>query len=260
MIVVGSAMLKGNSGAALLAKVQQLADKLHNGSADKSKKIINILQRSASQVGALDIGYKGGVETILKSPKPIKLLYLLGADDGVISRRDLDKDAFVVYQGHNGDLGAEMADIILPGAAYTEKEGIYVNTEGRPQKGYPAVAPPGEARHDWKIIRAISEVAGKKLHYDDIQQLRARLSEVAPHLIRYGDVEEATFFTQASQLAEAGEVSGSLRPSQLELADFYMTNAVTRASPTMAECVRAARANKENPYLDAPKIHAASAV
>uniref|UniRef100_F1KVL1 NADH-ubiquinone oxidoreductase 75 kDa subunit, mitochondrial n=1 Tax=Ascaris suum TaxID=6253 RepID=F1KVL1_ASCSU len=260
MIVVGSAMLKGSNGAALLTKLQQLADKLHNGSAHKSKKIVNILQRNASQVGALDLGYKGGVETILSSSKPIKLLYLLGADDGVISRRDLDKEAFVVYQGHNGDLGAEMADLVLPGAAYTEKDGIYVNTDGRPQKGYPAVSPPGEARHDWKIIRAISEVAGKKLQYDDIHQLRARISEVAPHLVRYGDVEEATFSKQALQLAEGGTVSGSLRPSQLELADFWMTNAVTRASPTMAECVRAARANKVNPYLDAPKKHASAAV
>uniref|UniRef100_A0A915AES1 NADH-ubiquinone oxidoreductase 75 kDa subunit, mitochondrial n=1 Tax=Parascaris univalens TaxID=6257 RepID=A0A915AES1_PARUN len=259
MIVVGSAMLKGSSGAALLTKLQQLADKLHNRSADKSKKIVNILQRNASQVGALDLGYKGGVETILSSPKPIKLLYLLGADEGVISRRDLDKEAFVVYQGHNGDSGAEMADVILPGAAYTEKDGIYVNTDGRPQKGYPAVSPPGEARHDWKIIRAISEVAGKKLQYDDIQQLRARISEVAPHLVRFGDIEEATFSKQALQLAEDGTVSSSLRPSQLELADFWMTNAVTRASPTMAECVRAARANKVNPYLDVLKKHASTA-
>ncbi|VDK47711.1 unnamed protein product [Anisakis simplex] len=261
MIVVGSAMLKGKDGAALLSKIRQLVDKLHAGSADKSKKILNVLHHNASQVAALDIGYKGGVDLIKGASKPMKLLYLLGADEGLVKREDMDKNCFIVYQGHHGDLGAEMADVVLPGAAYTEKEGIYVNTEGRPQKGYPAVAPPGDARHDWKIIRAISEIAGKKLHYDDIQQLRARISEVAPHLIRYGDVEEASFSKQASQLSETGQLNAaSLRPQQLELADFWMTNVVTRASPTMAECVRAARENEMNPYLDElPHKHTASA-
>ena len=112
----------------------------------------------ASQVAALDLGYKAGVSSI-REQKP-KLLYLLGADEGTITRQDLDKDAFVVYQGHHGDRGAEMADVILPGSAYTEKSGTYINTEGRAQLTRVAVSSPVNAREDWKIIRAISEIAG----------------------------------------------------------------------------------------------------
>lgn len=114
--------------------------------------------QSASQVAALDLGYKPGVEAVKKCQP--KLLYLLGADEGVIKKEDLPKDCVIVYQGHHGDVGATVADVILPGAAYTEKEGTYVNTEGRAQRTLPAVAPPGLAREDWKIIRALSEVGG----------------------------------------------------------------------------------------------------
>lgn len=258
MIVVGASALFDKHGPAILGRIQQIAEKLHAGSVDRSVKIVNVLQRFAAQVGALDVGYKAGVEAVRTSEQPVKLLYMLGADDGVITRQDLAKDAFVVYQGHHGTIGAEMADVILPGAAYTEKHGIYVNTEGRPQKGYPAVSPPGAARPDWKIIRAISEVAGKKLPYDDLQEIRSRLSEIAPHLGRIGDVEESSFMKQACQLSEPGDVSVTVRPLQLELADYYMTDSISRSSPTMAECVKAARKNKENPYLDVPKKHMAA--
>merc|ERR1719361_981426 len=131
------------------------------------------------------------------------VLYLLGADAGAITRDDLPPNAFVIYQGHHGDAGAELADVVLPGAAYTEKQGTYVNTEGRSQQTLAALTPPGMARVDWKIIRAISEVIGETLPYDTIQQIRARLNEVAPNLTRYGLVEEANYFAQAAQLAAA---------------------------------------------------------
>ena len=107
-------------------------------------------------MAALDIGYKAGTSTILEQ-KP-KVLFLLGADAGVVKRSDLPSDCFVIYQGHHGDKGAEMADLILPGAAYTEKQGTYVNMEGRAQQTIAALTPPGMARVDWKIIRAVSEV------------------------------------------------------------------------------------------------------
>lgn len=104
--------------------------------------------------------------------------------------------------GHHGDYGASIADAILPGAAYTEKQATYVNTEGRAQQTSAAVTPPGQARDDWKIIRALSEVVGAKLPYDNLDQIRYRLEEVAPHLTRYGLVENANFFSQAGELAE----------------------------------------------------------
>lgn len=108
------------------------------------------------KVAALDIGYKAGPDAI-KKDKP-DVLFLLGADAGVITRADLPEDCFVIYQGHHGDKGAELADVVLPGAAYTEKQSTYVNMEGRAQQTIAALTPPGQARVDWKIIRAISEV------------------------------------------------------------------------------------------------------
>ncbi|KHJ95575.1 NADH dehydrogenase, G subunit [Oesophagostomum dentatum] len=256
MIIVGSAALKGEKGAAVLAKVQQLAEKVRSGSScDKSRKVINILHQLAGQVGALDVGYQAGTAAIRK--KPIKFLYLLGADDGKVTRQNLDPSAFVVYQGHHGDVGAEMADVILPGAAYTEKEGTFVNTEGRVQRTLPAVTPPGDSRVDWKIIRAISEVAGKPLPYDDLKQLRQRISEIAPHLVRFGDIEESGYLKQGLQLAKSsasfllpGPVDVDLTPAQKILADFYMTNVISRHSATMAKAKKAALKDMENPYVE----------
>ncbi|VDM64352.1 unnamed protein product [Angiostrongylus costaricensis] len=242
MIILGSAVIQGEKGACLLAKVQQLCDKLRN--------VVNVLHQWADQVGALDVGYKAGTAAIRK--KPIKFLYLLGADEGKLTRQNLDPSAFIVYQGHHGDNGAEMADVVLPGAAYTEKEGTYVNTEGRAQRTLPAVSPPGDARVDWKIVRAISEVAGKSLPYDDIKQLRHRISEIAPHLVRFGDVERAGYLKQALQIAQtsAGPVDMNVTPAQHVLADFYITNVISRHSPTMAQAKKAALRDMftESPY------------
>ncbi|KAL6741973.1 hypothetical protein Aduo_015177 [Ancylostoma duodenale] len=257
MIIVGSAVLQGEKGADVLAKVQQLADKLRSGSScDKSRKVLNVLHRWAGQVGALDVGYQAGTAAIRK--KPVKFLYMLGADEGKVTRQNLDPSAFVVYQGHHGDAGAEMADVILPGAAYTEKEGTFVNTEGRAQRTLPAVSPPGDARVDWKIIRAISEVAGKPLPYDDLKQLRHRISEIAPHLVRFGDIEPAGYLKQGLQLAKAspGPVDADLTPAQKILADFYITNVISRHSSTMAQAKKAALKDMENPYVETHRLHA----
>ncbi|CAG2064002.1 unnamed protein product, partial [Timema podura] len=163
-------------------------------------KVLNILHRVASQVAALDLGYKSSVEDI-KREAP-KVLYLLGADEGVITKADLPSDTFIIYQGHHGDAGAAIADAILPGAAYTEKQASYVNTEGRAQQTLVAVTPPGLAREDWKIIRALSEIIGQRLPYDTLKEIRDRLSEVSPNLTRYGDVEEANYFQQATELSK----------------------------------------------------------
>lgn len=163
-----------------------------------------MLQRSAGQTAALDLGYKSFDKFDEGKKKQTKLLYLLGADEIELKRSDLNPDTFIIYQGHHGETGAEIADLILPGAAYTEKEGVWVNTEGRSQRGYPAVTPPGDARVDWKIIRAISEVAAKKLPYDTIEEIRQRLVQIAPHFARYGDVEDSSFANIAAQLGVVG--------------------------------------------------------
>jgi len=202
------------------------------------------------QVAALDIGYKAGVSAI-KEQKP-DVLFLLGADAGKITRADLPDNCFVIYQGHHGDKGAELADLILPGAAYTEKQATYVNMEGRAQQTIAALTPPGMARVDWKIIRALSEVLGETLPYDTIQEVRARLNQVSPNLTRYGLVEEANFFAQAAELASTQKkLALSKDPidvSQKILTDFYMTDAISRASPTMAKCVQAVKQQLDKGY------------
>ena len=157
----------------------------------------------------------------------IELVYLLGADD--IDMAPL-KNAFVVYQGHHGDAGAANADVVLPGAAYTEKPGTYVNTEGRVQRGYRAAFPPGEAREDWAIIRALSDRLGKSLAYNNLEQLRERLVAVAP---TFTDID----VRPASPWAEFG-TSGDMdaQPFVPAITDFYLTNSVSRASKTMHAC------------------------
>merc|ERR1711872_680821 len=181
VVIVGSEALQREDGGAVISLVQQIADNAKRQSgADPDWKVLNVLHRVASQVAALDLGYKAGVAEV-REAKP-KVLWLLGADAGALSREDLPEDCYVIYQGHHGDSGAAMADCILPGAAYTEKQGTYVNTEGRAQQTFPALAPPGMAREDWKIIRVVSEVLDEKLPYDKLPELRARMAEVAPTL------------------------------------------------------------------------------
>nr|CAD7444597.1 unnamed protein product [Timema bartmani] len=250
LIVLGADQLTRPDGAAILALTQQIARNLTlNCGVQSDWKVLNILHRVASQVAALDLGYKSSVEDI-KREAP-KVLYLLGADEGVITKADLPSDTFIIYQGHHGDAGAAIADAILPGAAYTEKQASYVNTEGRAQQTLVAVTPPGLAREDWKIIRALSEIIGQRLPYDTLKEIRDRLSEVSPNLTRYGDVEEANYFQQATELSKL--VQAQLSCTRLDvkhhkLEDFFMTDSISRASPTMAKCVQAVLKQKQSKY------------
>ncbi|XP_041056273.1 NADH-ubiquinone oxidoreductase 75 kDa subunit, mitochondrial [Carcharodon carcharias] len=241
MVVVGSSILQRSDGAAIHAAVSTIAQNARAGSGvGDDWKVLNVLQRVASQVAALDLGYKAGIDVIRKNPP--KVLFLLGADSGCITRQDLPKDCFIIYQGHHGDVGAPMADVVLPGAAYTEKAATYVNTEGRAQQTRVAVTAPGMAREDWQIIRALSEVAGVTLPYNTLDEVRDRLAEISPNLICYNDVEEANFFKQANELAKLVNqqvLTEPLVPPQLTIKDFYMTDPISRASQTMAKCVKA---------------------
>jgi len=141
---------------------------------------------------------------------------------------------FVVYIGTHGDRGAHRADVILPGAAYTEKSGIYVNTEGRAQIANRAAFPPGEAREDWAVIRALSDVLGKKLPYDSLSQLRQALFAAYPHMQRIGQIAPGNV-ADLQKLAGLGGTTDktSLRSS---VDDFYFTNPIARCSAVMAEC------------------------
>ena len=169
----------------------------------------------------------------------LDLLINLGADE-----IEIEPGAFVVYIGTHGDRGAHRADVILPGAAYTEKTGIYVNTEGRPQFAERAVFPPGDAREDWSILRALSDPLGAKLPYDSLAQLRAALAAAYPFLVRFDKVAPA----EPSVFRDIAALGGAVdkAPFVPSVADFYLTNPIARASRVMAECSALARgANRE---------------
>ena len=229
MIVVGPGALARPDGAAILKAARDLADA--TGAVKDGWNGFNVLHTAAARVGALDLGLvtQGGVEAILDDAQAGKVsaVFLLGADEIDTARLD---DAFVVYLGTHGDAGVRHADVILPGAAYTEKAGTYINTEGRVQLGVKAIFPPGEAREDWTILRALSDVLGHRLGYDNLQQLRARLAQAVAHVTAIDETPDAPW----GDFGAAGAVAPG--PIALPIADHYQTNPIARASRTMGEC------------------------
>ncbi len=245
MIIVGQAALARPDGAAILAACWSLAGAM--GALEPDWHGFNVLHTAAGRVGGLDLGFLPGSSTGLAAAGAagrdlaammgggVDLLWLLGADEFDTAR--IGADTFVVYQGHHGDRGAARADVILPGAAYVEKPGTWVNTEGRVQRGLRSVFPPGDAREDWRILRAFSEVAGHALPYDDIDALRTRLAAVNPvfareGLPRFGAAER----TGPHAVLPVGAQPIGTAPFVPAIADYYQTNPISRASPTMAEC------------------------
>ena len=234
MLIVGQAALARTDGAGVLALAAKAA--MTMGGIKPGWNGVNILHDAAARVGGLDIGFvphDGGldVEGMLDAASAGKLdvVYLLGADEIDMERLG---NAFVIYQGSHGDQGAHCADVILPGAAYTEKSAIYVNTEGRPQMTARAVFPPGEAREDWKIIRALSGVLGKPLPFDNATELRAKLFEAHPHLALLDLVEPAD--SAAVERLAQKPVRVDKERFAHAIDDYYLTNPITRASAIMA--------------------------
>jgi len=236
MIIVGQGALARPDGSAVLAAAWRLA--AHVGALTPEWHGFNVLHSAAARVGALDLGFVPGpngktVDAMLGGG--VEFLWLLGADGFDPTR--IGAGTFVVYQGHHGDAGAQRADVILPGAAYTEKSGTYVNTEGRVQRGFKAIYPPGEARDDWTILRAFSAVIGKALPYDTIDALRVRLEQVNPVFGRVGFLPR---FGCSDHTGPAGDPAVlSDEPFVSAVANYYMTDPISRASPTMAACVEA---------------------
>jgi NADH-quinone oxidoreductase subunit G len=231
-IVVGQGALARRDGARVLGAARRIAES--GGLVRDDWNGFNVLHRAAARVGGLDLGFvpdAGGrdVNGIIAGCKSgdIEVLYLLGADE--IDTSDLGS-AFVVYQGHHGDRGARRADVVLPGAAYTEKDGTYVNTEGRVQLARRAVFPPGEAREDWKIVRALSGAIGRPLPFDALRELRRHMWEKYPVLAETDLVTRARW----EPFGEAGAVAAD--PFAYPIEDFYQTDPVSRASQTMARC------------------------
>ena len=234
ILMVGQAALARTDGAAVLALAAKAA--MTMGAIKPGWNGFNILHHAAARVGGLDIGFvpdDGGldVEGMLDAASAGKLdvVYLLGADQIDMERLG---NAFVIYQGSHGEQGAHRADVILPGAAYTEKSAIYVNTEGRPQMTARAVFPPGEARENWKIIRALSGVLGKPLPFDSATELRAKLFEAHPHLALLYLVEPADS-AAVERLAQKPARADKERFGHA-IDDYYLTNPIARASAIMA--------------------------
>ena len=239
---MGQAALNHAAGETVLLKAAQLAAAVMDGQ-DASWNPLNVLHTSAAQVGGLDIGFvpgEGGhdVHGMLDSGD-IQVLYLLGADEFDVSNTG---GAFVIYQGSHGDRGARLADIVLPGAAYTEKNGTYVNTEGRVQLGERAVFPPGDAREDWAIIRALSEHLGQKLPFDSLRELRQAMYAEHPHLAAIDQVTPAGLTLPAAAKERLAALPDEPLAPLIE--DFYQTNPITRASAVMAELSAVSQVNQ----------------
>lgn len=222
LVIIGQGALKEADGAAVLAAAQTIAANTESG--------LIVLHTAASRVGAMDVDAtnEGGMEAISAAD----VIYNLGADE-----IEIGEGAFVIYQGSHGDRGAHRADVILPGAAYTEENGLFVNTEGRPQLAARAGFAPGEAKENWAILRALSAELGAKLPYDSLAQLRTALIEAVPHLARIDEVIE----NKVEQL-EAGPLGKATFRNAL--GDFYLTNPIARASQLMAELSAQAQARK----------------
>ncbi len=225
VMIVGAGIFLRPDGLAVHARLCDMAKTLKLVRDDWNG--FNILHSAASRVGALDVGFTASSPLDLSR---MQCVYLMGSDSSDLLAA-IPSNATVIYQGHHGDIGAQRADIILPGAAYTEKDAIYVNTEGRSQLAKRAVFPPHMAKEDWRIIRAISDAVGKPLGYDTQAQLRQRLGREFPHVVAFDTVTPASWAT----FGQVGDVNGSV-VLQLPIADFYRTNVITRASTTMAHC------------------------
>lgn len=222
LIILGQGALREADGAAVLAMAMQLADSM------RAKLLV--LHTAASRVGAMDVGAcnDGGMAAVGAA----EVIYNLGADE-----IDIAEGPVVIYQGSHGDRGAHRADIILPGAAYTEEPGLFVNTEGRPQLALRAGFAPGEAKENWAILRALSAEMGAQLPYDNIAALRQALVKEVPHLAKIDDVPENTWQPLATGLLG----SAAFQPA---IADFYLTNPIARASQLMAELSANAKARR----------------
>ncbi len=226
LVIVGQGALRGEDGEAVLAQAMKFAEKT------ESKFLV--LHTAAGRVGAMDAGCvtDGGLEAALDGAE---VVYNLGMDE-----TEIPAGPFVIYQGSHGDRGAHRADVILPGAAYTEEQGLFVNTEGRPQLALRASFAPGEAKENWAILRALSAQLDATLPFDSLAQLRRKIVADIPMMGRIDEVPENDW--QPLPVHKTGD--GRFEPA---VADFYLTNPIARASSLMAELSAAARARAETP-------------
>jgi len=189
MVIVGSETLTRSDGKSIMNLINDLASKTNILNQAENWNGINVLHGDASRVGALDLGISPK-----RSMEKSKLVFLLGSDN--FRPEDIPEDAYVIYMGHTGDEGVYYADLILPTSSYLEKQGTFVNTDGRVQQTRSAVSSPGQSKDDWMVLRALSEEIGAPLPYDSLDEVRTRIAELAPHLVKYDYIERSSVFEQ----------------------------------------------------------------
>ncbi len=231
LVIVGADVFARPDGAALASLAAKAAIDL--GAVKDGWNGYGVLHQAASRVGALDLGFvpgEGGLTARqMAAAGTLDVLFLLGVDE-----IDIAAGAFVIYIGTHGDRGASRADVVLPGAAYPEKSATFVNTEGRVQMAARASFPPGDAREDWAILRALSDILGGKLPYNSLAALRAALYQAHPHFMRIGQIAPGDT-ADIERLAARGSVADKT-PFRSSMHDFYFTNPIARSSAVMAEC------------------------
>lgn len=229
VVILGQQILKSDSKDDIFTLAKKISTKYN---AD-----FNILHSNASQVAAFDLGFKPSFEMNVPDNNEPSVMWLFGVDDTELK---IPKNCFVVYQGHNGDIGADQADLVLPGAAYTEKQGTYANMEGRAQQTLAAITPPMLARNDWHIVRAVSEISNRTLPYDNLIKIRQRMAQLVPGLIEMNKNLLPITINPPKLNENEIKVSSNkkLTPAMKELADFYQTDIISRASATMSKCVQ----------------------
>ena len=237
LIVVGSAVTEHPDAENVYGTIAKYVEGNKDRFVNDEWNGFSTLQRAASRTAAYDVGFVPSADA--KNSKP-KFVYLLNADD--FEPEAIPRDAFVVYQGHHGDVGAQYADVVLPGVAYTEKGTTWINTEGRAQLGRAAISSPGASREDWKIIKALSELMGKPLPYEDVIAIRDRLWEISPSLTRYDELESPSSISVGLGIAQLASRGSTLQeknePFIKIIENFYQTDPISRASVTMANCVK----------------------
>jgi len=241
MIIVGDDTLARKDGKAVQNLINEIASKTNLINEEEGWNGVNILHQDASTVGKLDLGIAPQT-----SMDGAKVVVLFGADN--FRHEDIPEDAYVIYMGTSGDEGVYYADLILPTSSYLERDGTYVNLDGRVQQTRSAVTPPGFARDDWMVLRALSEELGTPLPYDSLDEVRTRLAEIAPHLVRYDTIESCSFDRIALTDSGDRQVSRAILTDAVD--NFYMTDPISRNSHIMARCTRELNPAKQTNFKE----------
>jgi NADH-quinone oxidoreductase subunit G len=253
IIIVGMSALQRADGDSILVAIETISK--YTNLITKDWNGINILHNAAGRVAGLDLGLVPGVNlnmnflksfipetnqiNLKNSLKNLKVIFLLGADEIDLSL--IKKDAFIIYQGHHGDNGAMIADVILPGAAYTEKNATFVNTEGRVQQTKSILLPPGSGREDWKIIRALAEFLDIKLKYNNLEEIRHRLNEMGAHFQSIDEIKQN--FAKMERKISSKSFYLKRHPFKNLISNFFMTDPISRSSKIMAQCTEQIKLN-----------------